>query len=99
MPPPGLMAFTAPPGEHITGERDTDLSTASAQERYLVREMGCTYPQAKAMIRAYRADLERPLVTAGRTHSLSFLAWLMSQAPGPGRQRGVLKHEWRVSSA
>lgn len=96
---PPVVTATELCGEQITAARDTDLSTTNGQKTFLVHELGVSRAEAARLIKAYRADLERPLVTAGRTHSLSFLAWLMSQAPGPGRQRSVLKREWRVSSS
>ncbi|MFS3128675.1 hypothetical protein ACLM5J_09745 [Nocardioides sp. Bht2] len=46
---------------------------------------------------AYQRDQERPAVTAGATYRLSFLAWLMEQAPVK-RNREVLKHGWRVAN-
>ena len=92
--------FTAePPGEQITGERDTDLSTKSGQERYLVRELGLTYPQAKHLIAAYERDLADAVRIGNDTgrSDFAFIDWLMRQAPG-GRRRSIRKHEWRVSS-
>lgn len=55
--PPGRLVYTAePPVEHISGDRVTDLSTKSGQERYLVSELGVTHCQAKALLRAYALD-------------------------------------------
>lgn len=89
-------AATEPPGEHITGVRETDLTTKSGQERYLVHELGLTYPQAKALICAFRRDQERPLASAAKKYDTSFLAWLMRQAPG-GR---LTKHkQWQLGQA
>lgn len=98
MSPPGLTATTESPGEQITGERVTDLSTKSGQERHLVDGLGMTYPQAKAMLRAYERDLadaHRIGNTTARSDA-SFIGWLMSQAPGH-RNRPVRK--WRVGEA
>lgn len=95
MSPPGLAAITEPPGEQITGEREADLSTKSGQERYLVHELGVTYPQAKALLKAYAADLadaDRLGNDTGRSDA-DFLDWLMRQSPGE-RPRAIRK--WRV---
>lgn len=99
MPPPGHMATTEPRVEQISAVSDTDLTTRTQQMRYLVQTCGVTRRQAHALIKAYEADMERPLVTARRTYRAHFIDWLMRQAPGPGLQRGVLKHEWRTASA
>lgn len=56
MSPPAYTAHPAPPVEQISGVREPDLTTKSGQERYLVRELGVTYPQAKNLIRAYALD-------------------------------------------
>lgn len=100
--PPGIARRTEPPGERITGERETDLSTRSGQERYLVHSLGLTYPQAKELLRAYERDMERPLATVHQDYKPSFLDWLMRQAPG-GRRRTVRKFQvgeagWRTRS-
>ena len=97
MSPPGLTATTEPPGEHITGERMPDLSTASGQERYLVRELGVTYPQAKALMAAYvreSSNARRLGNDTGRSDA-DFLSWLMRQAP-VHRNRPVKKWDWRT---
>ncbi len=95
MSPPGSTATTARPVAHTSGERVTDLSTKSGQERYLVDELGVTYPQAKALLTAYAADLadaDRLGNDTGRSDS-DFLDWLMRQSPGQ-RPRSIRK--WRV---
>lgn len=92
---PPATAMTEPPGEHITGARVTDLATKSGQERYLVRELGVTYPQAKALIRAFeadRADVARIGNDTGRSDA-DFLSWLMRQSPS---QRSRPTRKWRV---
>lgn len=90
------------PGEHITGDRATDLSTKSSQERYLVHELGISYPQAKRLIRAYELD-QRDAANVARigndTHrsDSAFIDWLMRQAPST-RKPSVKKREWRCAS-
>lgn len=56
MSPPGYVATPEPPVEQHQRGEGTDLSTKSGQERHLVHELGVTYPQAKALIRAYILD-------------------------------------------
>jgi len=99
MPPPVLADATALCGEHITAAGTTDLATSNGQKAYLMGELGLSRAEAARLIKAYRADLERPVVTASASYSFGFLDWLIRQAPGPGRQRSVLKHQWRVTSA
>lgn len=87
--------MTEPPGEQITGERETDLSTKGAQERYLVRSLGITYPQAKALIRAYVLDQR----DADARHAAreEFRAWFARRGDLL-IVRGKKQHAWRVAS-
>jgi hypothetical protein len=101
--PPAYAATTEPPVEHISGERVTDLSTKSGQERYLVRELGVTYPQAKALIRAYILDQRDR--DARRASAEEFGNWLQSNWPslalatfGATRRPPVDPHRWRTHS-
>lgn len=100
MQPPGHTATIHPPfGERITGTRP-DLSTRNLQLAYLVTQLGVTRRQAQHLVRAYEQECAAARRIGNRTPDLSdaqYLAKLMRQAPGPGRQRGVLKHEWRVA--
>ncbi|WP_377324683.1 hypothetical protein ACFJIY_07475 [Pimelobacter simplex] len=84
-----------PPVERISGERDTDLSTKSGQERYLVHELGVTYPQAKALIRAYVLDQrDRDACRASREE---FRAWFQRRGDLLV-VRGKAQMPWRVTS-
>lgn len=101
MPPPGLMQ--APIRSTLSGERITaghDLESQNGQRRYLCGELGITQREARVLIKAYAADLADALRIGNDTarSDAGFLGWLMRQAPGPGRQRGVLKRGWRVAS-
>lgn len=96
MSPPGVTATTERPGVHITGVRVTDLTSQTSRERYLVAELGVTYPQAKALIRAYEVEVSHAARIgndSGRSDA-DFLDWLLRQAPG-GRRRATQKREWR----
>ena len=100
MPPPVLTDTTEPRVEQISAASDTALATRTQQMRYLVAQLGVTRPQAHALIKAYEADLaaaQRIGNDTGRSDE-EFLAWLMRQAPGPGRQRSTLKRGWKVAS-
>ncbi|MCF6376935.1 hypothetical protein L2K70_04905 [Nocardioides KLBMP 9356] len=98
MSPPGLTATTEPPGEHITGVRTTDLTTKSGQERYLVHELGVTYPQAKALIRAYELDQrDARHRDAERFVREEFGPWLRRRGDLMV-VRGKAKREWAVTS-
>lgn len=90
------VAFSAaPPVEHISGERNTDLSTKSGQERYLVHELGATYPQAKALIRAYALDQrDRDAREASREE---FRTWFARRGDLLV-VRGKAQMPWRVTS-
>lgn len=95
--PPTLSASsTTPFGERITGTRP-DLSTRNLQLAFLVVQLGVTRRQAQHLVRVYEADCAAALRIGNDSPDLSdeqYLAKLMRQAPGPGRQRGVLKHQW-----
>lgn len=104
---------TEPTLEQIEREKVTDFSTAypawcnargvdplsrRTQLRYLESETGLTRPQSKAMIRAYELD-QRDAVrdVERRVRYLSFVDWLMRQAPST-RKPSVKKREWRCAS-
>lgn len=99
MPPPGHTATTETAAGHNRQVIDTAITSKREAIRYLRESLGITGAQAHQMYDAYRADLERPLVTAGRTYRPGFIAWLMEQAPNACYRRPVRKHEWRVTSA
>lgn len=90
-------------GNTLSGERITaghDLESRNGQRRYLCAELGIGQREARLMIAAFEADVadaKRIGNDTGRSDT-AFLAWLMSQAPGPGRQRSVLHHGWKVTS-
>lgn len=98
MSPPGLTQPTEPRVEQISAERDADLSTRTAQMRWLVGQLGITRPQAHRLIVAYQHDQhDARMADASRFVREEFGPWL--------RRRGDLlvvrskaKHEWRVSS-
>ena len=93
--PPGLRYRAEPPGEHITGERETDLSTKSGQERYLVNELGVTYPQAKQLIRAYILDQRD--ADARHAAGEEFSAWFRRRGDLL-LVRGRMRMPWRVTT-
>ena len=99
MPPPGHTATTETAAGHNRQVIDTAITTKRQAIRFLMAEGGFTGAQAHRLYDAHRADLERPLATGAKCYSLGFLRRLMEQAPGPGFQRGVLKHGWRTTSA
>lgn len=90
-----LAYIAEPPGEQITGAKETDLATKSGQERYLVQGLGCTYPQAKALIRAYQLDQRDADARAAVREE--FGAWL-NRRGDLIQVRGKAKLPWRVSS-
>jgi hypothetical protein len=94
MSPPTLTT-PEPPVEQISGDRITDLSTKSGQERYLVRELGVTYPQAKALIRAY--ELDQRDADAREASREEFGPWLRRRGDLM-IVRGKAKRAWRVAS-
>lgn len=97
--PPDTSTISTPSGERITAGHD--LETRNGQRRYLCAHLGVDQRQARLLIKAYEADLAdaRRIGNTGRRSDLDFLAWLMRQAPGPKRNRAVLKHKWKVASA
>lgn len=95
---PPVATLSTPSGERITAGHD--LETRNGQRRYLCAELGIGQREARLMIAAYEADVADALRIGNDTarSDADFLDWLMRQAPGPGRQRGVLKHKWKVTS-
>lgn len=58
-----------------------------------------TQPQAHRMLRDY--DTARETARTQKRREPSLREWIertIGNAPGPGCQRGVLKHEWRTAS-
>jgi hypothetical protein len=97
--PPGTAPDSTLSGEQITADGDLDLSTKNGQRRYLCDRLGVSQREARLLLAAYEADLERPLATAGQSYRPGFLRWLMEQAPGGRPARAVRKHDWRLTSA
>lgn len=83
---------TEPCGEHITAERETDLTTTNGQKRFLMEECGLTRSQAARTLVAWKRDQERPVVTAAETYTTDFLTWLM-KAPS---DRKPTVRKWRI---
>ena len=83
MPPPGHTATTATAAGHDRQVIDTAITSKREAIRWLRAECGVTGAQAHKLYDAYRADMERPLVTARVTYSRWYLDRLMRQAPGP----------------
>lgn len=98
MSPPGTLTRPTLSGERITAGHD--LETRNGQRRYLCAELGIGQREARLMIAAYEADVADAQRIGNDTarSDEEFLAWLMRQAPGPGRQRKVLQHGWKVTS-
>lgn len=95
--PPGIAPTTETAAGHDRQVSDTALTSKREAIRYLRDQLQITGAQANRMYVAYQRDQERPAVTAGATYRLSFLAWLMEQAPVK-RNREVLKRQWAVTS-
>lgn len=100
--PPTLSApRTTPFGERITGTRP-DLSTRNLQLAFLVAQLGVTRRQAQHLVRVYEAECAAARRVGNDSPELSdeqYLAKLMRQAPGPGRQRKVLPRPWATTSS
>lgn len=92
--PPGALA-TELSGEHITEDRDADLSTRNGQRRYLCAELGVSQREARILIAAYErdvADAHRIGNDTARSDA-SFIDWLMRQAPS---QRARSVRRWKI---
>lgn len=96
-PPAHTGTGSLPDHRQVT---DTDVTSKREAVR-LLRGIGLTGAEAHRMYDAYRADLERPVVTAGASYSRGFLAWLQRTPPGglPPRVRRwrVGEGQWRTS--
>ena len=99
MSPPVLTDIA----ESLPDYRQVGVSAPTSKReaiRLLRADLGITGAQANRLYSAYLvdvADAQRIGNDTGRSDE-EFLAWLMRQAPGPGRQRSVLHHGWRVTS-
>lgn len=98
-PPQPLAAFPEPRVEHISAESVTELSTRTAQMRYLTSRLPISRPQAHALIKAYELDLRDTKKAVASARLQSSLDRLMRELPlGNRRARSVLHAGWRVAS-
>ncbi|WP_235738953.1 hypothetical protein [Nocardioides alcanivorans] len=100
--------MTAPPGTldrpTLSGERITaghDLETRNGQRRFLCAELRIDQREARRLIAAYEADIADAVRIGNDTarSDFDFLDWLIRQAPGPKRNRSVIKHGWKETSS
>lgn len=101
MPPPVLTDTTETAAGHNRQVIDTAITSKREAIRLLRADLGITGAQANRLYSAYLADMADALRIGNDTarSDEAFIDWLLRQAPGPGRQRSVLKREWRVTSA
>lgn len=98
-PPQPQSTSPEPRVEHISAESVTELSTRTAQMRFLTDRLPISRPQAHALIRAYELDLRDAKKAVASARLQSSLDRLMRELPlGNSRARKVQTRVWRVAS-